>query len=141
MADVLWTINPKYDSLAMTISKIVEFAQNVFENSNKTLNLKIEQIQEKNTLSIENRRLIFTIFKNAIKHFEKYSASTSISLAVKKEGVLNTITLSEEGLASHENLSTTDFWALELEDKAKHLKADFSIISSPEGTKVEMIIS
>ena len=72
MSEIVWSINPKKDSLRETISKIQEFAIEILESKGIDLHFTISPgLEEK--LSPDQRRHIYLIFKEAINNAAKYS--------------------------------------------------------------------
>ena len=76
MDDIVWSINPENDSLENLLTRIKDFASQVFEAKEINYKIKLEKIATELRLSMEYRQHIYLIMKEAINNLVKYSNCT-----------------------------------------------------------------
>ena len=80
MDDIIWSVNPQDDSLASLIVRLREYAIPVCESKDIDLSMKVEDVARRVTLSMDERRNIFLITKEAINNAVKHSECTSLEV-------------------------------------------------------------
>ncbi len=73
MDDIVWSINPKNDSLENLLLRIKRFATTLFEAKNIEYTITIQENINEVKLPMEYRQHIFLILKEAINNLVKYS--------------------------------------------------------------------
>lgn len=91
MSDIVWAINPQNDTVEKVIYKMKEFAGEVLEPLNIDYEFKEEGNFSDAKLTLEKRKDLFLIFKEAINNAAKYSRCSFINIVLKYDG--NTIEL------------------------------------------------
>jgi two-component system sensor histidine kinase UhpB len=82
MSDIVWSINPKNDSLEQVIIKMKEFAAEILEPKNIEYAFNIENNIQALKLDVEKRKNIFLIFKEAVNNSAKYSESSKLAVSL-----------------------------------------------------------
>ncbi len=86
MSDIVWAINPANDSFEKVLFKMKEFAADILEPQN----IQYEFIQEGDLnsirLSLQSRKDLYMIFKEAINNAAKYSRCTKIVITINHNG-------------------------------------------------------
>ena len=87
MADIVWTINPMNDSLEKMVMRMKEFAAEILEPKNINYLFEGEESLSGILISIEKRKNIFLIFKEALNNAAKYSEATTLKIifSIEKE--------------------------------------------------------
>jgi two-component system, NarL family, sensor histidine kinase UhpB len=85
MSDIVWSINPKNDSMAQVILKMKEFAVEILEPKAIAHSFEIDDTVMHSKLTVEKRKNLFLIFKEAVNNAAKYSGGQTvlITLSVK----------------------------------------------------------
>lgn len=81
MSDIVWSINPKNDSLEQVVFKMKEFAAEILEPKNIEYTFHIENNIQELKLDVEKRKNIFLIFKEAVNNAAKYSEGNTVTIS------------------------------------------------------------
>jgi signal transduction histidine kinase/ligand-binding sensor domain-containing protein len=82
MSDIVWSINPKNDSLEQVAVKMKEFAAEILEPKNIDYAFNIENNTLTLNLDVEKRKNIFLIFKEAVNNAAKYSEGDKLTVSL-----------------------------------------------------------
>ncbi|MEZ5148807.1 MAG: triple tyrosine motif-containing protein [Bacteroidales bacterium] len=98
MRDFLWVMDPQHDSLFETIARLKDFGESLLTETGVNFIVKGIQLdlQEIN-LSMNARRDILQIFKEAMNNAAKYAKANNITLEVIKENNQFKINLEDDG--------------------------------------------
>jgi signal transduction histidine kinase len=80
MQDMIWSIQPNKDTMKDLIDRMREYAYPLAELKNVKLIFTIEKEVQNLTISMENRKNIYLIFKEAVNNAFKYSSAGGIYL-------------------------------------------------------------
>lgn len=89
MSDIVWSINPKNDTIEQVVLKMKEFAFEILEPKEIAHSFHLDEALTQFKLDVEKRKNLFLIFKEAINNAAKYSdgSEVQISLSVKHEKI------------------------------------------------------
>ena len=82
MSDIVWSINPKNDSIEQVVIKMKEFAAEMLEPKNIDYSFEIEDSIMALKLDVQKRKNIFLIFKEAINNAAKYSEGNKLTASL-----------------------------------------------------------
>jgi two-component system sensor histidine kinase UhpB len=82
MSDIVWSINPRNDSLEQVVIKMKEFAAEILEPKNMEYVFNIENNIQVVKLDAEKRKNIFLIFKEAVNNAAKYSEGSNLTISL-----------------------------------------------------------
>lgn len=85
MSDIVWAINPKRDSILEMIRRMREHAEAMFVPKGVVVNFSEPAANSKIKLSMNLRRELYLIFKEAVNNAAKYSNCTSITIIFRLE--------------------------------------------------------
>jgi len=85
MQDMIWTIQPKNDSIQEVVYRMREFAYPLAELKNIKLTLNVEEDMQKLLLSMDARKNIYLIFKEALNNSFKYASASHITINITKQ--------------------------------------------------------
>ncbi len=85
MDDIVWTINPKEDTLESMVLRIKEFAYTLTETKNIKLTFDIDPNFRKLKISMKIRRNLYLILKESINNAVKHSGGNELKIALKIE--------------------------------------------------------
>ena len=139
MDDIVWSINPKNDSLENLMLRIKRFAGRLFEAKEIDYTINIDEAIKHVRLSMEHRQHIYLILKEAINNLVKYSTATEASIIVKYEDDLLKITIYDNGIGFNRENVFTGNGLLNMEHRASVMKAGLSI-SSGAGVGTRIIL-
>jgi two-component system, NarL family, sensor histidine kinase UhpB len=140
MSEIVWSINPKYDSFAITIAKLVEYGIDIFEKKGIDFHLDIEESNHNISMSLESRRHIYLIFKEAMNNSLKYSGAKDITFSVKKSGKNTILMLHDDGVGFDPTLIKLGNGLMNMQARAEAMRCILNISSLDGGTIVELVI-
>ena len=82
MHDMIWSIQPKNDSLEDLLQRMREYAYPLAELKNIYLQFYIESGIQDATINMEERKNIYLIFKEALNNAFKYSEATQLTISI-----------------------------------------------------------
>ena len=137
MDDIVWSINPKNDSLENLMLRIKRFASMLFEARDLNYTIAIDDSLKQVKLSMEYRQHIYLILREAINNLVKYSAGTTASINIKYENDLLSVMVTDNGKGFVQNKENQGNGILSMYNRAKLMKGELTITSRVnEGTAV-----
>jgi ligand-binding sensor domain-containing protein/signal transduction histidine kinase len=82
MSDIVWSIDPRRDDLHHVVLRISEFASDVLEAKGMAWDFQTPPELEKVKLSLDQRRHLYLIFKEAINNIVRHADCASVSLTI-----------------------------------------------------------
>lgn len=83
--EIIWTINPDNDTLHRIALRLQEYAQPLMESKNITFSFQMDAAMEETLISMEVRRNLYLISKEAINNLIKYSQATQATVCFEKK--------------------------------------------------------
>jgi signal transduction histidine kinase len=81
MGNLVWAMNPGYDSISSLLAYLREFCGKLFDNSSIQLEVDFPFQMEEFTLSPHSRKNIFLAVKESLNNSLKYSQASSLKIA------------------------------------------------------------
>jgi two-component system, NarL family, sensor histidine kinase UhpB len=97
MQDMIWSIQPKNDTMKDIIFRVREFAYPLAELQNINLQFNIEAGAELLSVLMEDRKNIYLIFKEALNNAFKYSSASNITIHIRKRDQLINMQIKDDG--------------------------------------------
>lgn len=138
MGDMVWSINPRNDSMSQVLIRMREFASEVFELKN------IEyQFSEKGTenlvLNADQRKNLFLIFKESINNAAKYSQADKIEINLHQQDHSLIMSIKDNGQGFDEQKVKAGNGLRNLRERAKEINARLELKSTVgAGTEVNL---
>ncbi len=135
--DIIWTVNPQNDSLPQMILRLKAYATPLAESKNIQLDFQSPLDINSIALSMEIRRNIYLITKEAINNLVKYSNATLASIRFQKEGKMLDIQIVDNGIGFDVTRFSDRNGLRNMQERAKEMKAQINIQSAKnEGTQI-----
>jgi signal transduction histidine kinase/ligand-binding sensor domain-containing protein len=135
MSEIVWSINPKKDSLVETISKIQEFAIEMLESKGIDLHFTISSgLEEK--LSPDQRRHIYLIFKEAINNAAKYSEANNAWFTVDHHPKKIALSFADDGKGFDASSVKAGNGLTTMAERARAAGFKLQIRSNEKGTQI-----
>jgi len=137
MNDIVWAIHSRHDEGEGLVERIKYYADERLTPAGINFNLTMDRNTGKLKFSMEARRNILLIFKEAINNAAKHSGTESIecSIAVIDESLICSITDYGKGL--NVSLKQDGNGLLTMESRAAEMKGEFKVLPLKEsGTSV-----
>lgn len=139
MSDIVWSINPKNDSLEQVVIKMKEFAAEILEPKNLDYSFHIEDSIYAMKLDAEKRKNIFLIFKEAVNNAAKYSEGSKLTVTLSVQHQQLHLSVRDNGKGFHPGLSTTGNGLKNMEERAVAMQGTMTQFSEPgKGTEIQL---
>ncbi|HWX21916.1 MAG TPA: two-component regulator propeller domain-containing protein [Candidatus Binatia bacterium] len=97
MDEIVWTINPKNDTLDHLANYIFQYAQEYFQNTGVRCRLDVPAQLPDRAVSTEARHNLFMIVKEALNNVLKHAAATEVRVGLAMADSRMTITIADNG--------------------------------------------
>jgi signal transduction histidine kinase len=140
--DTVWAINPENDSVDLLFEKMRAFALQILTIQNIALDFKNEYQHAKSLkMSMEQRRNVYMMYKEAINNIAKHAQATKVSVLISKANEGFKLEISDNGKGFdcqeiHEGNGLKNF-----QKRADESFMDFKMSSEiGKGTELEMVV-
>lgn len=140
MSEIIWSINPRNDSLKNIIGKIQEFAIDTLEPLGIEILFDIDDVPDNIKLNPENRRHFYLIFKEAINNTAKYSKASEVRFVFKYEKGKLIAKFSDNGLGFDPLLISKGNGLKNMASRAQALHGKIEIQTTNNGTNILLIL-
>jgi ligand-binding sensor domain-containing protein/two-component sensor histidine kinase len=141
MDDIVWSINPKNDSLENLFIRIKDFASRLFEAKEIKYHIDISDHTREVHLSMEYRQHIYLIMKESINNLVKYSSATEAEILVHKNHSHLNIIIKDNGTGFDTHSQTNGNGLFSMKKRAEQMNATFDISSQyHKGTAVSLVV-
>ncbi len=82
MDDIIWSVNSRNDSLQETLARMRRYAAELFDNSDIDCHLHLDENTGDKRLSMEQRRDVYLIYKEALNNIHKHAEANNVWVEV-----------------------------------------------------------
>jgi anti-sigma regulatory factor (Ser/Thr protein kinase) len=107
MSDIVWTINPKNDDFENVLKRVQFFAGELLSGKNILLQFELDDRVKKLKLTMQERKNIYLICKEAINNIYKYSGATVATVKFAKDNNYLALTITDNGQGFNINAKST----------------------------------
>lgn len=139
--DIVWNINPKFDSVDELIKKMIRYASESLEASQ--INYKVELPQHPVKVEIDNefKYQLYLLFKEAIHNAAKYSKASLVRIAVNFTNHVFSFSVTDNGTGFAINEADKGNGLYNMRSRAKEIGASLEISSQKgQGTKIHLTV-
>lgn len=137
--DIIWLVNPKYDTLEKLVQRIEEFAMDMARAKGMEVRIKASETIEPIALDTEARKNIYLICKEAINNAVKYSQASQLHFTVDKTGQELKLSIEDNGQGFDEAMIRLGNGLHNMRERAITIGADYSInAANKKGTCVTL---
>lgn len=137
--DIIWNISAKNDSLDSMITRMRRYASEVFEAKKILYSMVMPERIEEVTLTMEQRRDLYLIFKESVNNIAKHShcARASVAVAVVQKDLV--MKIEDDGAGFDPARETNRNGLVNLRERARNLNGRVVIESAPgKGTSIKL---
>lgn len=98
MSDIVWSVNPENDSMERIIARMKGFASEHFDAGNISFEFIADNIPLDVKLSLEVKRNLFLLFKEAVNNAVKYSQTEHAQIMMELKGKFLKIEIKDNGV-------------------------------------------
>ena|SRR5688572_26396185 len=139
--DIIWSVNTLNDSMEETLSRMRRYAAELFDNSQTTCHLNLDETIEGKKLNMEQRRDVYLIYKESMNNIYKHALADNVWIDVKlRTGKLH-LKIKDDGKGFDYSLVTNRNGLKNIRTRTEKWKGNVNIKTSPgNGTHIEIII-
>ncbi|WP_138480596.1 ligand-binding sensor domain-containing protein [Dyadobacter bucti] len=144
MDDIVWSINPVNDSIGKIVARMKETAGSVLEPKQIDYRFETDPSALELHLSMESRREIFLIFKEALNNIVKYAGSSLVVVELAKKGSELMLAIVDDGVGftmPQPGSSVRGNGLKNMQIRAGNINGKLSVVSEPgKGTTVKLLM-
>jgi signal transduction histidine kinase/Tfp pilus assembly protein PilF len=138
VGDMVWSINPSNDSMSQVITRMREFANEIFEPKGIEYSF-VEKTTEGLSLTADQRKNLFLIFKETINNAAKYSQASLIEISLQQQDGHLLLCIKDNGRGFDEKVIQRGNGLRNLRERAREINGKLILKSTlHEGTEVEL---
>ena len=139
--DILWSLNPKNDTLVQLLNHIKDFGNEMFNDTSIRFTVDIDAEGKDTKLSLDMSRNILMIFKESIHNALKHSGADNVTYRARLNNGMLLVTLEDDGPGFDTEYAKNGHGVNNMYVRAKRIKADLNISSGPKGTAISLIVN
>ena len=145
MSDIVWSVDPKKDTLEELIARMREFAASVLEDKGIAYTLDLPVEVPAITLAAETKNNIYLIFKEAVNNVVKHAEAKNVTVRIAVEAGTLTLEVIDDGVGIGDRATMNGHGGnglSNMRERAKELKARLrSDPTASSGTTVRLDIA
>ena len=126
MSDMVWSINPRNDSMNQVIIRMQEFASEIFDTKNIEYQFTENSIGQV-PLNAEQRKNLFLIYKESINNAGKYSEASKVEVNLQYKDNILELSVRDNGQGFDEHNIKAGNGLRNLRDRAKEINATLEL--------------
>lgn len=141
MDDIIWSVNSHNDSLQETMARMRRYAAELFDNSETDCHLHLDEKAGNKKLSMEQRRDVYLIYKEALTNIHKHADAKNIWIDVDQNQNYLFVRVKDDGNGFNTALITHRNGLKNLKSRVAKWKGKIKIESGEtKGTNIEIKI-
>ncbi len=139
--EIIWTINPSNDSLVQIALRLREYAQPLMESKNIQFNLITDPQLVDLPISMEVRRNLYLIGKEAINNLVKYANATTATIRFERQGNNLTVLIEDNGRGFDPAAASTRTGQTSMRERAEAMLGRLEVASGDnQGTTLRLSV-
>ncbi|HEY4109341.1 ligand-binding sensor domain-containing protein [Puia sp.] len=139
MREIVWSINPRIDTLGEALPRMLHYASNLLEANNIELQAEISPDVERLRLTMKQRRDVYLIFKEAINNMVRHSNATRALVQFYLSGKTLTMKIADNGTGFDPIRTSENNGLKNMQERARQHRWKLKILSHPqEGTTITL---
>lgn len=140
--EIIWVINPSNDSLHRIALRLQAYAQPLMESKNIRFSFLSESLTPDTPVSIEVRRNLFLIGKEAINNMIKYSEATQAIIRFDRVDKQLQVVIEDNGRGFNTTQSSQRTGQTSMHHRAQAMGGQLAVRSAPgQGTQLQLTVS
>jgi len=131
MRDIVWFINPDHDTPNQTVAKMQEIAQLLLRDIRYTM--EIDEAAFSLITSLEARRNIYFIYKEALNNIVKHSRATAAAIRLERKSNGIEFSVSDNGVGFDGTVAHSGNGLRTMSKRAAEMNAAFRLSGTPNG--------
>ncbi|CCH02105.1 Sensor protein uhpB [Fibrella aestuarina BUZ 2] len=139
--EIIWTINPGNDSLQRVALRLKEYAQPLMESKNIAFSLVDDPGLDHLPISMDVRRNLYLVAKEAINNLIKYSEATQATMRFEHQNNQLKVVIEDNGRGFDVNQASLRTGQQSMRDRASAMGGSLTVQSAVgSGTKLELVV-
>ena len=139
MDDIVWSINPKNDDLESILARMSRYAAELFDAKEIDYQIVIPENLKDVKLTMEQRRDVYLIFKEAVNNLVKYSKCKNALVEIKVSKQFELL-IRDDGLGFDTMIETSRNGLKNMKNRANDLNGNLEIESRiGKGSSIKLI--
>ena len=141
MSDIVWSIRPDNDKMENIILRMHEYLNHTLEPKNIQVDFTADDKIVKESLTMQQRRDFFLIFKEAVNNIAKYAGCSKVEIRLSVEGEKIRLSIRDDGKGFDTGKISSSNGLRNMQHRAILLKGGIEIRSAAgKGTSVELLL-
>lgn len=142
MDEIIWTINPGNDSLHRIAQRLQEYAQPMMDSKKINFSFQNDLALADIPISMEVRRNLYLIGKEAINNLIKYAQATEATVRFEQKGNQLRVVIEDNGRGFVRDEASTRTGQASMQKRAEAMGGLLEVQSTPGyGTRLQVVIS
>lgn len=139
MREIVWSINPKIDTIGEAFPRMLHYASELLEAKNIELHVEMSSAIEQVKLSMQERRDLYLIFKEAVNNLAKYSGASKVKIQFQLPDQVLTMIIADNGTGFDTSIPYASNGLKNMQERAKRHQWKLRIASAPgNGTTITL---
>jgi len=139
MSDIVWAINPQRDTLRDLVRRMRRHAEELFTTRDIGLTFNAPPPEQHLRLSVDVRRDLFLIFKEAVNNTARHSHCTEVAIALTVAGQRLALEITDNGVGFDPLGESEGHGLTNMRRRAVNLGGEFTVESARgKGTRVTL---
>jgi hypothetical protein len=141
MRDIVWAVNPSNDNMEMVIQRLRNYAAETCTPKEIQVNFDVGHEVGKMSITMNSRKSIFLICKEAIHNAAKHSGCDTINILIRYTSPELIIEITDNGRGFSKEPHMSGNGLINMSERAKEIRANLTIQSAPTGTHVQLRVA
>lgn len=140
--DIVWSVNPKNDSLDIIIARMQRYASEVLEARNIAYRFILPHVPvDELRMDMTKRQNVYLIFKEAVNNLVKYSNATVADITLAVDNDVFTMIVADNGIGFEPGTVREGNGMINMRKRAEDIHAQLAIKSTPgTGVMIKLVV-
>jgi ligand-binding sensor domain-containing protein/two-component sensor histidine kinase len=139
--DIIWSVNIRNDSREETLARMRRYAAELFDNSNTTCHLNLDETVAGKKLNMEQRKDVYMIYKESMNNIVKHASANNVWIDAQWQNGKLHLKIKDDGRGFDPSVVTDSNGLKNIRSRTGKWKGSTSIKTAPgNGTLIEIII-
>jgi ligand-binding sensor domain-containing protein/two-component sensor histidine kinase len=137
--DIIWSVDASHDTLEETVARMRRYAAELFDSANISYELYLDPAFERRRLSMEQRRDIYLLYKEAVNNISKHASASHVSIQIAIEYNHLLLSVQDDGKGFDTGGDTNRYGLKGMKQRVKKWKGKINIESGTgQGTFIQV---
>jgi signal transduction histidine kinase/ligand-binding sensor domain-containing protein len=139
MGDIVWAINPQRDSVRDLVRRMRRHSEEMFTLRGIELTFKAPAQEQRLKLSVDLRRDLFLVFKEAVNNTARHSQCTKVEIALTVTAQQLLLVIADNGVGFDPTTESEGQGLMSMQRRATNLHGHFEVVSAAgQGTRITL---